>query len=145
MEQIENTTDNIAAEKPGLQITRDARSFWPGTRVWTLFLGIISLVGAGVVGLVLIILLRFVIQSNVNRDELATVIFIYTLAFLILAGFGGLLLWISSRINLANRYLHTENIAQYTDSIRLYFIIAGIFSIFTVLVQIVSTMVLVGD
>ncbi|MBK8966260.1 MAG: ABC transporter ATP-binding protein [Lewinellaceae bacterium] len=146
MEQIENTTENTGAEKPGLYITRDARSFWPGTRAWTLFLGVVGLVAAGFVGLVLVLLIRVALENSIaNRGELITVTMLYILAFLILAGFGGLLLWISSRIQLANRYLHTQNIAQYTESIRLYFMIAGIFSILTVLFQVVSTMVLIGD
>lgn len=145
MEQFDNTTANDAAEKPGLQITRDARSFWPGTRGWTLFLGIASLVGAGFIGLVVIMLIWVANQQHINRAELTMVIFIYILAFLIFAGFGALLLWISSRISLANRYVHKDNIAQYTDSMRLYFMIAGIISILTVLIQVISTMVLVGD
>lgn len=143
---MDNTPENSITEKPGLHITRDARSFWPGTRTWTLFLGIASLVGAGFVGLILTLLIRVALENSIsNKGELTLIIMLYILAFLVLAGFGGLLLWVSSRISLANRYMHKENIAQYTESIRLYFIIAGILSVLTVLIQVVSTMVLIGD
>lgn len=136
MENTESILQPADAPQPsGLLISNDATQYWPALRNWSLFCGIMALVGAGFIALFLV-LMTVAIPNILRADaSFATGVLMYVIWFVIALVVGILLILFSNSIGSAVRYPHHDTVRKSAGRWLAYLRLAGVISMLAVLVQ----------
>ncbi len=127
----EQTQPEEQTPAPTLSISKDARSFWPGTSGWTLFLAITGFLTSALIGFILVFMLSIASKGDrmVYPEGLTTVLIIYFVLFIGILGISILFLLLSNSFGRASRYGHTKDVQRSTGRLLLYFQVAGVFAV----------------
>lgn len=135
-EEIPATTPKSTG--PSFFISKDATYYWPGTRSWSLFLGILGVIGAALIGLVLLLIV-VASKQNFNEDLInrgfGLVLLIYTGWFVVILVMGILLILFSNSLSKAIRHGHSDDARDNSRILLNYFRLAGVISILAILIQ----------